>query len=205
MAEPTQDEAVQILQGLKAQFEEHHGVTYSAESLKLAVELAVKHLTDRFLPDKAIDVIDEVGAKQRIKRMQDKTEQEGDRSIEVTGLDVEEMVAQMARIPAKTVTSNQKDRLQGLDRNLKLTIFGQDNAVDKIVASIRLSRSGLRSGDKPIGSFLFCGPTGVGKTELAKQLASHMGVSFVRFDMSGIHGTAHGVPLDWCASGLRGI
>ncbi|MBC7398290.1 MAG: AAA family ATPase, partial [Bdellovibrionales bacterium] len=113
-----------------------------------------------------------------------KSDKDSSPAYEVTAIDIEEMIAQMARIPAKTVTLNQKDRLQGLDRNLKLTIFGQDNAVDKIVASIRLSRSGLRSGDKPIGSFLFCGPTGVGKTELSKQLASHMGVSFIRFDMS---------------------
>ena len=182
--EPTQDEAVQILQGLKAQFEEHHGVTYTLESLKTAVELSVKHLTDRFLPDKAIDVIDEVGAKQRIKRSLLKDAGAESKPTEVTSLDIEEMVAQMARIPAKSVTNNQKDRLQGLDRNLKLSIFGQDHAIDKLVSSIRLARSGLRSGDKPIGSFLFCGPTGVGKTELAKQLASHMGVSFLRFDMS---------------------
>ena len=182
--EPTQDETVQILHGLKAQFEEHHGVTYSSESLKTAVELSVKHLTDRFLPDKAIDVIDEVGAKQRIKRSKAGEDNAETKRSEVTSLDIEEMIAQMARIPAKSVTNNQKDRLLGLDRNLKLTIFGQDHAIDKIVSSIRLARSGLRSGDKPIGSFLFCGPTGVGKTELSKQLASHMGVSFLRFDMS---------------------
>jgi ATP-dependent Clp protease ATP-binding subunit ClpA len=180
--EPTQDETIQILNGLKAQFEEHHGVTYSPDAIKTAVELSVKHITDRFLPDKAIDVIDEVGAKQRIKRSQNGTEKE--KRTEITAIDVEEMIAQMARIPAKSVTNNQKDRLQALDRNLKLTIFGQDKAVDKITSSIRLARSGLRSGDKPIGSFLFVGPTGVGKTELAKQLASHMGVSFLRFDMS---------------------
>jgi ATP-dependent Clp protease ATP-binding subunit ClpA len=182
--EPTQDETIQILNGLKAQFEEHHGVTYHPDAIKTAVELAVKHLTDRFLPDKAIDVIDEVGAKHRIKRSQNGTDNDSTKRSEVTALDVEEMIAQMARIPAKSVTNNQKDRLQALDRNLKLTIFGQDAAVDKITSSIRLARSGLRSGDKPIGSFLFVGPTGVGKTELAKQLASHMGVSFLRFDMS---------------------
>jgi ATP-dependent Clp protease ATP-binding subunit ClpA len=129
-------------------------------------------------------VIDEVGAKHRIKRSQNGTDNDSTKRSEVTALDVEEMIAQMARIPAKSVTNNQKDRLQALDRNLKLTIFGQDAAVDKITSSIRLARSGLRSGDKPIGSFLFVGPTGVGKTELAKQLASHMGVSFLRFDMS---------------------
>jgi len=185
VAEPTQDEAIQILNGLKAQFEEHHGVTYAIDAIKTAVELSVKHITDRFLPDKAIDVIDEVGAKQRIKQSQVVGEEGAEQKrVEITSVDIEEMVAQMARIPAKSVTNNQKDRLQSLDRNLKLTIFGQDHAVDKLVSSIRLARSGLRSGDKPIGSFLFCGPTGVGKTELSKQLATHMGVAFLRFDMS---------------------
>ncbi|NDF15615.1 AAA family ATPase, partial [bacterium] len=180
---PTQDESIQILNGLKPQFELHHGVTYAPEAIKAAVELSVKHLTDRFLPDKAIDVIDEVGAKQRIKRSQDASA-DPLAPVIISGLEVEEMIAQMARIPEKTVTNNQKDRLQALDRNLKLTIFGQDHAVEKITASIRLARSGLRLGDKPIGSFLFCGPTGVGKTELSKQLASHLGVAFLRFDMS---------------------
>lgn len=182
VAEPTMDEAIQILNGLKPQFEKHHGVRYSSEAIKSAVELSVKHLTDRFLPDKAIDVIDEVGAKARIKRTQAKAP--SDEISEVDAIQVEEMIAQMARIPAKTVTVNQKDRLQNLDKNLKLTLFGQEHAIDKLVSSIRLARSGLRSGDKPIGSFLFCGPTGVGKTELSKQLAQHMGVAFLRFDMS---------------------
>ncbi len=185
--EPTQDEAIQILNGLKPQFELHHGVTYTHDAIKTAVELSVKHLTDRFLPDKAIDVMDEVGAKMRIKRSQESTaENKTDQTepVVITDLEVEEMVAQMARIPAKTVSNNQKDRLHALDRNLKLTLFGQDHAIEKITASIRLARSGLRTGDKPIGSFLFCGPTGVGKTELSKQLASHLGVSFLRFDMS---------------------
>ncbi|MBU6154981.1 MAG: ATP-dependent Clp protease ATP-binding subunit ClpA [Bdellovibrionales bacterium] len=181
--EPTQDETIQILNGLKPQFELHHGVVYTPEAIKAAVDLSVKHLTDRFLPDKAIDVIDEVGAKMRIKRTQAK-ESEALDPVTITDLEVEEMIAQMARIPAKTVTNNQKDRLHSLDRNLKLTIFGQDHAIEKIVSSIRLARSGLRTGDKPIGSFLFCGPTGVGKTELSKQLASHLGVAFLRFDMS---------------------
>ncbi len=181
--EPTQDETIQILNGLKPQFEAHHGVIYSPDAIKTAVDLSVKHLTDRFLPDKAIDVIDEVGAKMRIKRAQAGTDESAP-PMEISAIDIEEMIAQMARIPAKTVTHSQKDRLQSLDRNLKLTIFGQDLAVEKVVSSIRLARSGLRSGDKPIGSFLFCGPTGVGKTELSKQLASHLGVSFLRYDMS---------------------
>lgn len=185
--EPTQDETIQILNGLKSQFEKHHDVIYTPDAIKLAVELSVKHLTDRFLPDKAIDVIDEVGAKLRIKRnatVLSGVPNDEMHPVEVTALDVEEMVAQMARIPAKSVTTTQKDRLASLDKNLKLTIFGQDAAIEKIVSSIRLARSGLRTGDKPIGSFLFAGPTGVGKTELSKQLAQHMGVSFLRFDMS---------------------
>ncbi len=171
--EPSQDETIQILHGLKAQFEMHHGVKYTNDAIRVAVELAVKHLTDRFLPDKAIDVIDEVGAKLRIAGKTD-----------VTAEDVEEIIASMARIPTKSVSNSQKDRLQSLDKNLKITIFGQDHAIERVVSSIRLARSGLRSGDKPIGSFLFCGPTGVGKTELSKQIASHLGVSFLRFDMS---------------------
>jgi ATP-dependent Clp protease ATP-binding subunit ClpA len=173
VVEPTQEETIQILNGLKSQFELHHGLSYSLDAIKTAVELSVKHLTDRFLPDKAIDVIDEVGAKNRIARKK-----------EVTAADVEEMIALMARIPAKNVSTTQKDRLHSLDKNLKITIFGQDHAIDKVVSSIRLARSGLRSGEKPIGAFLFCGPTGVGKTELSKQLAAQMGVAFLRFDMS---------------------
>ncbi len=173
VVEPTQDETIQILNGLKSQFESHHGLTYTLDAIKTAVELSVKHLTDRFLPDKAIDVIDEVGSRNRIAK-----------KSEVTAADVEEMIAQMARIPTKNVSSTQKDRLHSLDKNLKITIFGQNHAIDKVVSSIRLARSGLRSGDKPIGAFLFCGPTGVGKTELSKQIASQMGVAFLRFDMS---------------------
>lgn len=188
VVEPTADETVQIISGLKPQFETYHGVTYSQDAIRLAVDLSVKHLTDRFLPDKAIDVIDEAGAKERIKRNHRNLHlnegQDAELVSEVGAQDIEEMVAQMARIPAKTVNLNQKDRLKNLDRNLKLTLFGQDHAVQKLVSAIRLARSGLRSGDKPIGSFLFCGPTGVGKTELSKQLAQHMGVSFLRFDMS---------------------
>lgn len=188
VVEPTVEETIQILSGLKPQFETYHGVTYAPEAIRMAVDLSVKHITDRFLPDKAIDIIDEAGAKERIKRNQRNASLSADAEVElvseVSANDIEEMVAQMARIPAKTVNVNQKDRLQSLDRNLKLTLFGQDHAVQKLVSAIRLARSGLRSGDKPIGSFLFCGPTGVGKTELSKQLAQHMGVSFLRFDMS---------------------
>ena len=174
VTEPSQEEAIQILGGLKSKFEEHHGVSYTNDALRSAVELSAKHLTDRFLPDKAIDVIDEAGAKARLK---------GNKAP-LDSAAIEEVIAQIARIPARSVSSSQKARLQNLDRDLKLTIFGQDHAINALVTSIRLARSGLRTGDRPVGSFLFCGPTGVGKTELTKQLALCMGVPFLRFDMS---------------------
>ncbi|MFL5812090.1 MAG: AAA family ATPase [Bdellovibrionia bacterium] len=197
--EPTQEEAIQILNGLKLKFEEHHGVKYTPESIRSAVELSSKHLTDRFLPDKAIDVIDEAGAKARLKVAA------GNASASVASIAsakkgaalepaaqkptldseaIEEVIAQIARIPARSVSVSQKTRLKNLERDLKLTIFGQDHAVDALVTSIRLARSGLRTGERPVGCFLFCGPTGVGKTELSKQLAHCMGVPFLRFDMS---------------------
>lgn len=175
--EPSLDEAVQILQGLKGKFEEHHGVQYTNEAIQASVHLSARHLSDRFLPDKAIDVIDEAGAKARLKRV----------SPGITVLDqhaIEDVVAQMARIPSASINSGQKVRLQNLKADLKLSIYGQDPAVDALVTAIRLARSGLRSGDKPVGSFLFCGPTGVGKTELSKQLAYCLGIPFLRFDMS---------------------
>ncbi len=178
--EPSIEEAVQILGGLKSRFEEHHGVQYTYDALRAAVELSVKHLTDRFLPDKAIDVIDEAGAKARLKRGTQTT-------FSQTVLDfnsIEEIIAQIARIPARSVSTSQKARLKNLKSDLKLTLFGQDQAIDALVTAIQLARSGLRTGDKPIGSFLFCGPTGVGKTELTKQLAHCLGVPFLRFDMS---------------------
>ena len=179
--EPSQEETVQILYGLKSRFEEHHQIHYAPEAIRAAVELSAKHLTDRFLPDKAIDIIDEVGAKARLKR--------GTTSgaVEPTPIDaiaVEAVVAQIARIPARSVSVSQKERLQNLERDLKITIFGQNHAIAALVTSIRLARSGLRTGERPVGSFLFCGPTGVGKTELSKQLASCMGVPFLRYDMS---------------------
>ncbi|MDR3607648.1 MAG: AAA family ATPase, partial [Oligoflexia bacterium] len=188
--EPTQEEAIQILNGLKPRFEQHHGVTFTAEAIRAAVELSSKHLTDRFLPDKAIDVIDEAGAKARLRSRPLITAAAGatvSASVAPTVIDaaaIEEVVAQIARIPARSVSSSQKQRLKNLERDLKLTIFGQDHAVDALVTAIRLARSGLRTGDRPVGSFLFCGPTGVGKTELSKQLARCLGVSFLRFDMS---------------------
>lgn len=176
VAEPSMDEAIQVLDGLKSRFEEHHGVRFTPDAIRSAVELSSKHLTERFLPDKAIDVIDEAGAKARLLG-----------SNPGTVLDsgaIEEIIAQIARIPARTVSTSQKDRLRNIDRDLKLTIFGQDHAIDALVTAIRLARSGLRTGERPVGCFLFCGPTGVGKTELCKQLAHCLGVPFLRFDMS---------------------
>lgn len=173
VAEPTSDEAIQILQGLKESFENHHRVTYTQAALKSAVELSVKHLTDRHLPDKAIDLIDEAGAKAKLKN-----------AHKIDQTQIEELVAQIARIPQRSVSSQQKNRLKDLEKELKLAIFGQDTAIQTLVNAIHLARSGLRTGEKPVGSFLFCGPTGVGKTELSKQLALSLGVPFVRFDMS---------------------
>jgi ATP-dependent Clp protease ATP-binding subunit ClpA len=179
--EPSIDEAIQVLQGLKSRFEEHHGVQYTSDALRAAVELSVKHLSERFLPDKAIDVIDEAGAKARLRRSMEGDE--GDQPI-LDASAIEEVIAQIARIPARSISSSQKARLKGLKDDLKLSIFGQDHAVDALVTAIRLARSGLRTGDRPVGAFLFCGPTGVGKTELSKQLAHCLGVPFLRFDMS---------------------
>jgi ATP-dependent Clp protease ATP-binding subunit ClpA len=186
VVEPSLDETIQILNGLKSRFEDHHGVRYTPEAIRAAAELSAKHLTDRFLPDKAIDVIDEVGARTRLTRPKaDPSESTAVRlPLTIDAAQVEEVVAQIARIPARSVSVSQKSRLKSLERDLKLTIFGQDQAIEAIVTSIRLARSGLRNGDRPVGSFLFCGPTGVGKTELSKQLAHCLGVPFCRFDMS---------------------
>ena len=177
VVEPSMAEAVQILEGLKSRFEEHHGVSYSSEALQAAVDLSVKHIGDRLLPDKAIDVIDEAGARQRLL-----TE---DKRVSVIGVtEIEQIVARMARIPEKQVSASDRDVLRNLDRNLKMVIFGQDPAIDSLAAAIKMSRSGLGDGDKPIGSFLFAGPTGVGKTEVTRQLAMQLGIELVRFDMS---------------------
>lgn len=179
VTEPSQEEAIQILMGLKSRFEEHHQVTFTPEAIRAAVELSFKHLTDRFLPDKAIDVLDETGARARLKKTQ-----EDKQNIKLDAPEVEEVIAQIARIPARSVSVSQKARLHNLERDLKFTIYGQDHAIDALVTSIRLARSGLRTGDRPVGCFLFCGPTGVGKTELSKQLAHCLGVPFLRYDMS---------------------
>jgi len=175
--EPTLEETVAILHGLKSRFEEHHGVQYEAGSLEVAAELSQRHINDRRLPDKAIDVIDEAGASLRLQP-------EAERSERVTVEMIENIVAKMARIPAKSVSSSDRKTLKTLERDLKLVIFGQDKAISALASSIKMSRSGLREDDKPIGMFLFAGPTGVGKTEVTRQLAMSMGVELLRFDMS---------------------
>ncbi|MBY0413371.1 MAG: ATP-dependent Clp protease ATP-binding subunit ClpA [Bdellovibrionales bacterium] len=175
--EPTPDDTQKILLGLRQKFEEHHNVKYSNAIIKLIVDLAAKHITDRKNPDKSIDVIDEVGAMIRILPA-DK------RHIDITQKDVETVVAMMAKIPKMSVATDERDKLRSLKSNLKLLIFGQDDAVNKVADAILLSRSGLANDQKPMGSFLFTGPTGVGKTELAKQLARELGIHLERFDMS---------------------
>ena len=175
--EPTEEETYEILKGLKRFYEAHHGVKYTDESLKAASELAAKYLNDRFMPDKAIDLIDEVGASLKLQP-------ESERPKEVSVEMVENVLAKMAKIPPKTVVASEKDRLKTLKEDIKQVVFGQNHAVDKIVDAIQISRSGLSEPNKPVGAFLFSGPTGVGKTELAKQLAENLGVQFLRFDMS---------------------
>jgi ATP-dependent Clp protease ATP-binding subunit ClpA len=170
-------ETVEILNGLKSYYEAHHGVTYSPEALQLAAELAAKYLHDRFLPDKAIDVIDEAGAALKLLPANERPTTVGAHEVEI-------VISRMAKIPPKTVAGSERDRLRDLEGELKSVIFGQDEAIAQIVKAIKLSRSGLGNQEKPTGSFLFSGPTGVGKTELAKQLAVALGVEFLRFDMS---------------------
>ena len=177
VAEPTIDETFNILKGLKGRFEEHHKIKYTEGALKAAAALSSKHINDRYLPDKAIDVVDEAGAKQNLVPSSKRKKTIGE-------LDIEKIVASIARIPEKTVSSSDKKSLEKLEENLKRVIFGQDEAVEKLSSSIKLARAGLRVDEKPVGSFLFSGPTGVGKTEVSKQLAKIMGIEFVRFDMS---------------------
>jgi ATP-dependent Clp protease ATP-binding subunit ClpA len=178
--EPSVSDTIEIIEGLKVKFEEHHNVEYSKEIVESTVKLANKHITERKLPDKAIDVIDEVGAYIRINN---KNEAEGT-PVSVKLVDIEHIVAKIARIPEKSISVNEKDKLRNLERDLKLLIFGQDKAVVEVSNAIILSRSGLSNEEKPIANFLFAGPTGVGKTELAKQLAMTMGIHFERIDMS---------------------
>jgi ATP-dependent Clp protease ATP-binding subunit ClpA len=177
VGEPTVEQTVEILKGLKSRFETHHGIRYATAALQAAAELSAKYINDRHLPDKAIDVIDEAGAAQRIlpKSKQKKT---------ITRTEVEEIVAKIARIPPASVSNDDRAKLKILDRDLKSVVFGQDPAIDALSAAIKMARSGLGKADKPIGSFLFSGPTGVGKTEIAKQLAYILGVDLIRFDMS---------------------
>jgi ATP-dependent Clp protease ATP-binding subunit ClpA len=177
VTEPSVEDTYQILRGLKSRFEEHHHLKYTDKSLRVAAELADRYINDRFMPDKAIDVIDEVGAFQQLQPASKRKKQ-----INVS--DIEKMVAKIARIPPSTVSSSDKQALKDLETNLKMVIFGQDEAITTLASAIKLSRAGLKDVDKPIGSFLFSGPTGVGKTEVCKQLASIMGIELIRFDMS---------------------
>ncbi|MEO7774862.1 MAG: ATP-dependent Clp protease ATP-binding subunit ClpA, partial [Steroidobacteraceae bacterium] len=177
VSEPSVQETIEILRGLKGRFEEHHGIKYSDGALSAAAELAARHINDRHMPDKAIDVVDEAGARLRLKPADQREE-----TVEVTH--IEDVVARMARIPPKSVSTSDREVLRNLERNLKLVIFGQDKAVESLGAAIKMARSGLGDQRKPVGSFLFAGPTGVGKTEVTRQLAIAMGVEFVRFDMS---------------------
>ena len=177
VVEPSVAETIDILFGLKLRFEEHHGITYADEALRAAAELAARHINERHLPDKAIDVVDEAGARARLKPI-------AEREATVEVRHIEDVVARMARIPAKNVSTSDREILKNLERNLKLVIFGQDKAIDALAAAIKMARSGLGEARKPVGSFLFAGPTGVGKTEVTRQLAIAMGVEFLRFDMS---------------------
>jgi ATP-dependent Clp protease ATP-binding subunit ClpA len=177
ITEPSNSEAVEILRGLKSRFEEHHHVSYTDEALVAAVELSSRHINDRYLPDKAIDVIDEAGARQRLLP-------EDERKSVLDEEDVEQIIAHMARIPAKQVSRSDRDALKNLERDLKLVVFGQEEAIGALSAAIKMTRAGLGEEEKPIGSFLFAGPTGVGKTEVTRQLAMTMGIELIRFDMS---------------------
>jgi len=177
VVEPTVGETIDILRGLRSRFEEHHGVRYEDDALKAAAELASRYINDRHLPDKAIDVVDEAGAALRLKPPEK-------RETVVTVAHIESVVARMARIPPKQVSSSDRDTLRNLERNLRLVIFGQDQAIEALGSAIKMARAGLGTERKPVGSFLFAGPTGVGKTEVTRQLALALGVEFLRFDMS---------------------
>jgi len=177
IVEPSVGETIEILNGLKHRFEDHHGVVYSAEGLEAAATLSARHINDRHLPDKAIDVIDEAGARERLKA-------EGERVATIGVHEIEEVVARMARIPPRQVSRSDRDALKTLERDLMMVVFGQDQAITTLAAAIKMSRSGLGDGDRPIGSFLFAGPTGVGKTEVTRQLSLTLGIELIRFDMS---------------------
>jgi ATP-dependent Clp protease ATP-binding subunit ClpA len=177
VVEPSVSETIDILMGLKPRFEQHHGITYTHDAIRAAAELAARHINERHMPDKAIDVVDEAGARLRLRPANER-----EPSVDVKH--IEDVVARMARIPAKSVSVSDKEVLRNLERNLKLVIYGQDKAIDSLAAAIKMARSGLGDQRKPVGSFLFAGPTGVGKTEVTRQLAIAMGIEFIRFDMS---------------------
>jgi ATP-dependent Clp protease ATP-binding subunit ClpA len=177
VVEPSVEETVEILMGLKSRFEEHHNIVYTAEALRAAAQLSARHISERHLPDKAIDVVDEAGARLRLRPIAER-----ERTVDVHH--IEEVVARMARIPPKSVSTSDREVLKNLERNLKLVIFGQDRAVESLAAAVKMARSGLGDQRKPLGNFLLAGPTGVGKTEVTRQLAIAMGVEFLRFDMS---------------------
>ena len=198
ITEPSVQDTIDILRGLKTRYEEHHGVKYEDDALQAAAELAARHINDRHMPDKAIDVVDEAGANLRLKPVEN-------RETSVTVSQIENVVARIARIPPKNVSLSDRDVLKNLERNLKLTIFGQDKAIEALAAAIKMSRSGLGDQRKPVGSFLFSGPTGVGKTEVTRQLAIAMGVEFVRFDMSEYMERHTVSRLIGAPAGLRGL
>jgi len=177
ISEPSVEDTVQILKGLKDRYEKHHSVRYSSRALRAAAELSARYINDRHLPDKAIDVIDEAGANQRMQPPSKRKKLIGVR-------DIEDIVSRIARVPPKTVSTSDVKSLKDLEKDLKMVVFGQDSAIETLASAIKLSRSGLGSEDKPVGSFLFAGPTGVGKTEVTKQLARIMGIELIRFDMS---------------------
>ena len=191
--EPSVAETIEILKGLRDRFEEHHSVRYSDAALEAAAELSARHINERHLPDKAIDVIDEAGASVRLL-----SEDERPEIIEVP--QIEEVVARIARIPPKSVSASDRDLLRNLERDLKLVIFGQDNAIAALSSAIKMARSGLREEGKPVGSFLFAGPTGVGKTEVTRQLAYCLGIELIRFRYVGIYGAAYGFAPDRSSS-----
>jgi ATP-dependent Clp protease ATP-binding subunit ClpA len=176
--EPTPEETIEILNGLKSYYEKHHNVKYTSAALRASVELSARYINDRFLPDKAIDVVDEAGVAAHLRG-------KGKKEPETVGLrDVERCIARMAKIPERTVSASDRERLQNLEDELKQVVYGQDAALEAVSRAIKLARSGLSHPDKPVGAFLFAGPTGVGKTEVARQLAKVMGIEFIRFDMS---------------------
>src|SRR5690606_30954538 len=174
--EPSVEETYRILKGLKSRFEEHHGLRFTNAALKSAAELAERHISDRFLPDKAIDVLDEAGAYQQLLPA-------SKRKKTVGVAEIEQVVAKIARIPPKSVSASDKEQLRNLDQQLKMVVFGQDEGIEALATAIKMARAGLRDGEKPIGSFLFAGPTGVGKTEVSRQLAHVLGIELLRFDM----------------------